>query len=509
MKYLMIDTNIYIDMIVARNQSHKPESYNHLMSFLNYGEIRLIVPKIVKTEVFRHLENEIDKIEKVINGIKSNINSLYWVNKIEEIEQFNEKLKPVRMGINNLYDEFEKNKKRYKEDSKDLFNKLFQHQNTIIIDETENIVFKATQRRIHKLRPFHYGKDKDSIADSIIIETLINIEDLMTFNNDDRIYFLSRNTKDFSAEDNNNLLHKDISSSLGSKQIHDQIHYRILFTRTLLVDFKDETEHVGLIEELKAEEKWEQDRQIHESEDFEIEIRREAGGLSSLNADFEERIGELNEIQDLLDNLENFKVELVGEYETYSELYFSLYEELGNRHFEEIMNLISNFNRQKLLLEFDTEGCKDEADLVNEIFSLVHKFCYNSDEIQIDEMIKYQDFFGLNNTLAEFKGFDGSQFRIDINGGLNPNDAGTDLIFIEFYMNNRKIEDGRITLNYGYLEFDEDGNVGDALDESIDIEITSVIGKIECVKNEIIRGIVENTKVLKRIIDGLGIEIDV
>ncbi|MEC0296469.1 PIN domain-containing protein, partial [Peribacillus frigoritolerans] len=341
MKYLMIDTNIYIDMIVARNKSHKPESYYNLTKLLDYGEIRLIVPKIVITEVFRHMENEVNKIGNVINGIKSNINSLYWVNNVKEIDQFKQNLKPVKKGVNDLTEEFEKNKQKYKENSKELFNKIFQHENTIIIDETENIVFKATQRSVHKLRPFHYGKDKDSIADSIIIETLINIEDLMAFNSDDSIYFLSRNTEDFSAEDDNNLIHKDIKSSLESKQIQDRIHYRIFFTKTLLEDFKDETEHVGLIEDLEAEEKWEKERLIQESIDYEVQLLREAGGLSSLSTDHEEKIAERDEVIEMLDNIQEFKSEFINEYEAYSDLYFFLEEELGKRNFKEILELIT------------------------------------------------------------------------------------------------------------------------------------------------------------------------
>ncbi|MDZ5609137.1 PIN domain-containing protein [Bacillus pseudomycoides] len=113
MKYLMLDTNIYIDMLVARYQAHKPESYRHLMKLLNHGEVRLIVPNIVKTEVFRHLDNEICKIGNTIKGIKSKINSLYWINHIEEIEQFNQKLKPVKNGINDITHGFEQNQSIY------------------------------------------------------------------------------------------------------------------------------------------------------------------------------------------------------------------------------------------------------------------------------------------------------------------------------------------------------------------------------------------------------------
>ena len=35
MKYLMLDTNIYIDMVVARNGSHKADSYYQLKKLLD------------------------------------------------------------------------------------------------------------------------------------------------------------------------------------------------------------------------------------------------------------------------------------------------------------------------------------------------------------------------------------------------------------------------------------------------------------------------------------------
>ncbi|AUN14324.1 PIN domain-containing protein [Paraclostridium sordellii] len=67
MKYLMLDTNIYIDMVVSRNGSHKADSYYQLKKLLDYEQIRLLVPKIVITEVFRHIDNDIDKVGHYIN----------------------------------------------------------------------------------------------------------------------------------------------------------------------------------------------------------------------------------------------------------------------------------------------------------------------------------------------------------------------------------------------------------------------------------------------------------
>ena len=507
MKYLMIDTNIYIDMVVARNQDHKPESYSHLLKLLDYGEIRVLIPKIIITEIFRHIDNEIDKIGQEIKGIKSTVNGLYWVNNNEEIERFNEKLKPVKKGINDLTEEFECSKNKYKENSKNLFEKLFNHNNTVIIDETEDIVFKATQRKIHKLRPFHYGKDKDSMADSIIVETLINIKDLMTFNDDDVIYFISRNPSDFSEnkKEQRSLFHKDIKLSLEEKEIIHQIHYRLLFTKTLLEDFKDETEHVGLIEELEAEKEWETEIQIQESKYYEIEMSREAGGLTSLSADYDEIIAELDPIQDLIYKLEQFQSEFTIKYENYSELYSFLEEELGSRNFQEVLELASNFNEQKPLLELDIEGCNDETDLVNEILSIVHEFCFNINEIEVDDMFHSQDYFESNATLATIRDFTGEQYRIDTHGSLSPSNGESDNVYLSIYKDDQKVKEGIITIDYGFLDFNEDGNAGDGREPSIDINIEDVNEEVETIKDSVISRIDLKHKVLKRIVENLGI----
>ncbi|EJR94339.1 PIN domain-containing protein [Bacillus mycoides] len=508
MKYLMLDTNIYIDMLVARYQAHKPESYRHLMKLLNHGEVRLIVPNIVKTEVFRHLDNEIGKIGNTIKGIKSKINSLYWINHIEEIEQFNQKLKPVKNGINDITHGFEQNQSIYIKNAMDLFDKLFQHEHTLIVDETEELVFKASQRQIHKLRPFHYGKDKDSMADSIIIETLINIQDLISFNNDDQVYFISRNTEDFSEQGDKNQLHKDIDLSLKNKKIDDRIHYRILFTKTLLDDFKTESEHAELIEELIAEEDWLKEYVLQDCIDSETDRVREGAGLTSLSADYEGEIAELNEIHDLFNELEEFQGIFLSEYETYSNIYSLLEEELDSRGFDEILELIVHFNQQRPLLEINIEGCNDKHDLINEIFSIIHRLCFNNEEVAIEDMFRYQDYFELNATLATIQDFNGVEYKIDTYGYLSPDNGGRDSIYLSILKEEQKIEVGEITINYGFLEIDDDGNVGDGSAQDIDVHIENVITEIESIKNEIMSEIVFNQKILKRIIEKLGINIE-
>lgn len=82
------------------------------------------------------------------------------------------------------------------------------------------------------------------------------------------------------------------------------------------------------------------------------------------------------------------------------------------------------------------------------------------------------------------------------------------MVFIRVFRDEQRIEDGKITINYGYLELTEDGNVGDGLEESIDLEIEDVIKEINSIKDEIISGIIKNKKILTRIIEGFNIVID-
>ncbi|WP_313150263.1 PIN domain-containing protein [Lysinibacillus capsici] len=505
MKYLMLDTNIYLDMVISRNRDHKPDSHNHLLKLLNYGEICLLVPKIVITEIFRHINDEIDKIGKSIIDVKGTIDNLYWINNNEDLEKFHEKLEPVKKGLNYLNDEFNSGKEIYNDNSKELFNKLFNHENTIIIEETEDIVFKATQRKIHKLRPFHYGKDedKDSMADSIIIETLINIEDLISFNKDDQIYFISRNPKDFSEniKENRDVLHNDILSSLVEKKINDQIFYRLFFTKTLISDFKDETENVGLIEVLEAEEQWE----IQDNRAYLVDMERESVGLSSLSSDYYEMISELKGIEELIYNLEQFQKDLNLEYELYLDKDNFLREELEKRNFEELVKLVSNFNHFKPLFEIEIAGYEEKDEIIDEIYSYVHQFCFNVEEIDIDGMLKYQDYFESNVVLGEIYDFNGTYYRIETEGEVDPYNGGEDTIYLPVYRDNYKIVSGEINLYYGHVEFNDDNNVGDASEESIVVNIDNVIHEIENIKSIVLSKIVTNTKALNRLIENLGL----
>ncbi|NRT87284.1 PIN domain-containing protein [Clostridium beijerinckii] len=484
MKYLMVDTNIYIDMVVSRNGNHKADSFNQLMKLLEYNEVKLIVPKIVITEVFRHISNEIDKVGKSINEMKSKAKGLYWINHIDELERFNRNLNPVRVGINSLAEEFDKNREKYKDEYKNLFNQLFNNNNSIILEETQDIIFKAAQRQVHKLRPYHYGgdSDKDCLADSIIIETLINIEEFIDINTDDKIYFISRNPADFSDDKDKNLLHSDISVDLESKGLLERFNYSLLFTKTLLGDFKDEIRSAGLTEQLELEAEYEWKEAIRESYYVQEDNERESVGLSSLSSDYEQKLSELNETNGLIDLLEEMREEIQNKCEELEEQYSCLEETIRGKSFEELQMIIEDNSLIRVMIG----KYSDEDDIIDEIICFINWVIGDEDYSEFAASFKNEDCFGLNTTLATFSDLQNNNYVLETSGYLEPRNDDDDTIEILIYKGDNLLEKGDINVYYGYINFNDDGNVGDGAEESITFDIDKIIGKLLEIKDSII-----------------------
>lgn len=80
MKYLLLDPNIYLNIIVDRRKDINNKLIATFLKLLQYGEVKLIVPSIVKYETFKHLESEVEKIGTSLEKCINFIDSIYWVN---------------------------------------------------------------------------------------------------------------------------------------------------------------------------------------------------------------------------------------------------------------------------------------------------------------------------------------------------------------------------------------------------------------------------------------------
>lgn len=120
-------------------------------------------------------------------------------------------------------------------------------------------------------------------------------------------------------------------------------------------------------------------------------------------------------------------------------------------------------------------------------------------------MLRYKDHFEVNEVLCEMYDLKGAYYKIETEGEVNPYDGGEDILDIKVYLDNNKILSGEINLYYGHVEFNDDGNVGDASEESIEANIDDVIQEIRDFKSVVLNEINNNTRVLDRIIENLGL----
>lgn len=83
MNYVLLDTNIIIDMVVDRRNQINNKLLNKFLKLLDFDEIKLVVPEIIKTETYRHFNEEINNVGKQIEKVLDNIGNLYGVSTLE------------------------------------------------------------------------------------------------------------------------------------------------------------------------------------------------------------------------------------------------------------------------------------------------------------------------------------------------------------------------------------------------------------------------------------------
>ncbi|WP_026477673.1 hypothetical protein [Alkaliphilus transvaalensis] len=82
---------------------------------------------------------------------------------------------------------------------------------------------------------------------------MVNIKDFITLLDDDVIYFITRNIVYFSKgnkKEDKEQLHNDILTDLELVGLKDRVENRILFTKTIIDDFKDEAEGIIPLQEM-------------------------------------------------------------------------------------------------------------------------------------------------------------------------------------------------------------------------------------------------------------------
>lgn len=392
-------------------------------------------------------------------------------------------------------DEFGKNDKQYINDATQKITELMQYKNVFRIEENSNLLLNVQKRKLYKLCPFHI-EDKESWADALIIETLINIRDFIEIKDGDQIYFITRNHKDFSkgkSKTEKELIHPHIEDQLIKNELIKHFCYRSLYTKTLLEDFSEETKEANIYQSLMEEAEEERSAMIDDWWQNLNEMERESAGLPSLSSDdtYIDRISDSNEVNELISTYDSLLSSLNTKIENIIEEYNEFVDDMNAKSLTDLITKINVYNVQSPFLQISYENSFTEEEIRESILDFVndHLCPIMALETSFDS-INYIDYFELNELLS-FTDLDYNRFSLSVVGHLDPRNDDKDSVWIELHKNDNRISYGEIEVYYGYLNFDEDGGASDGSADSIDYHLEKVINDLKNVVNGNIKSINE------------------
>lgn len=505
MKYVLMDTNIYLDMLVDRRNNVSSNLVSNFKKLLDFDEIKLVVPKIVVHEVNKHLKEQLFSVGKTIEQAISSVEKIHDICGLSS-ETFDSKhhKKEARKHLTTLKERFRINNDEYLASLVSLINSIFEHKNCIIIEDDEKIRSQCLKRKIYKKAPFHI-EGKESFADGTIAVTLIHLNDYVDLSSDDNIIFVTGNTSDFSNKDAKNMLHKDIVEDLILSNLNQYITYIISFNELVGKVLKPEVENANLKEEfekdLEKEEEMKRDLELSEYLDY----KRESAGLSSLDGFDDMFIDEFSN--------SSFVSEILTIFERINTCYDEL-EELYDFYDEELINYICSFelvNINQFISQWNSLANKidfpeTEANIggLVEIIEYINKkslqFDFSDQNKHLPDFISYgenKSFFALNK--KEYTFYMEELF-------LSCQEGDVDYLELALIEDNKeKIATGNIEITYGYVNYNYDGNIDDSCDQSIVYSTTEIEETLSRIANDFEEWIIKEKLLVKVIKEGLNI----
>jgi len=199
---LLVDTCVWLDMAKT---SKGEEVLNLLSEFIERGEVSLILPEIIITEFDRNKD-------RVVADASKSLSSHF--KKVKEIvaEHGNQDNKAVILSQLNDID------KKIPTFGENAFNSITRIEEMLkkseVIEITDEIKLRATQRAINKKAPFHLSKN--SIGDAIILECYYEYK-VQNATQEFGLIFITHNVNDFSLKNGNQKNpHEDLSDIFDS-----------------------------------------------------------------------------------------------------------------------------------------------------------------------------------------------------------------------------------------------------------------------------------------------------
>ncbi len=483
MIYVMLDTNIIIDMLVERRKYINAKLVKSFIQLLDKDEICLLVPEIVKTETYRNIESEFDKVGNNLKHTIDSIDNLYGVILIND-ESFDlEKYKDsAKKELVELKSSFEKNEEKYKKDIYNVIELLFSHKNSKILPD-KDLMGQVFKRKVYKRAPFH-KVEKESNGDGVITETLINIGKYVDLKEEDKIFFVTGNYKDFSeSKDRKDVFHADIAEDFVNNGLDGKIELVNQFGILVSKKLKDQKIHAEELERLEKEFMQEELEAQAEYEEEMSDLERESFGLSPLHS-FDSEVDEILTTSDFASTMERQNSEFnsikcdLEEIEGYIE---DILDELRNSALDE-KSLNSKLKDAADILGCESnETCGDVIDIYENLNVLQKEvlrklLLLEKVEFESLEFESQYEIYGVEE--EKYTLCIGKKFLLPACGEKDE----IELTLVSDGFDDRKY--GRIEVCYGYMDVDEDGGVLNGEGESVFVEYKDITSEIELIINK-------------------------
>lgn len=211
MKYLFIDTNIYIQCCLLEIEGDDIGALKRVHALLDKNKVKLILPEVVRLEFPKALNNKSEQLKLLIGKHKEEINldrKLDDKIRHELIAKLDETMQE-RIG----------NTDKVKKEIELIFNST----NTVSSIKMNNKHFAGAYKRfLSGIKPYNDNQKGEIQPDSLIIEGII---DYFKNKNKYDFYFCSLNEKDFGVKDNGKVkAHPDIEKEFEKIKYYSNLY---------------------------------------------------------------------------------------------------------------------------------------------------------------------------------------------------------------------------------------------------------------------------------------------
>ena len=500
MKYLLIDTNIFLDMIIDRKNNFSSSLLKTFIKLLDYDEIKLLLPSIVIHETYKHIEDELSKVGKAIKDAKEAIGAIYGINGCAinglEVKEYKKKARGTLHELSTIY---ESKLSQYSAELSSIIKNLFEHRNSVTIEDNDKLRSACLKRRVYKIAPFHH-ENKDCFADALIIETLLNIRDTIELDPEDKIYLVTGNASDFCVDVKSEILHDDILKDIAEKGLSEQIVFTRHFEKLIGNDLSAEVNNASLKKEFEQEMREQEEQEYWDFCSDMKDIARESVGLSSLGSYEAKFVEEFRESE--------FANEIVSISERIEDCYSDL-EELNLFYIDDLINYVSSMQvidapsfieKWKVLMNDN-----DIESTVNDLLTIVEYI--NEKAIKLDyseHVAKLSDSFDYGD---EFCFYDENKKLIGIKMDklyLSCEDGGEDTLCLELYGSDEPAQ-GFIQIQYGFVTYNDEGNIDDSCDEDTQYATDEVINQLEKIVSDFEEFVMREKELKEKIADAFNL----